>query len=194
MKVVAIAGASGAGKTWATERLVEVLRDLKVVVLPLDAYYYSCTDAEVAGYDFDRPEAVDLPLLVQHLADLRRGASICRPVYDFATNRRTGEVEVAGDVDVIVVEGLFALHDAALRASCDVLAFVEERESVCLKRRILRDVSDRGRAYTDALAHLDQINQGLDLYVAPSRAHATIAGGSVHVAAGLVRAILCGGE
>jgi len=193
MKVVAVAGASGAGKTWVTERLVEVLRDLKVVVLPLDAYYHGCTETEAPTYDFDRPEAVDLSLLVQHLDDLRRGASIRRPVYDFATHRRTGEVEVGGDADLVVVEGLFALHDAALRASCDVLAFVDERESVCLKQRILRDVSERGRSYTDALDHLEAINRGLDLYVAPSRAHAELVGSSVNVASWLVRTILGGG-
>lgn len=193
MHVIAIAGPSGAGKTYATMLVQDVLHDLKVVVLPLDAYYRDdVARGRYPGPDFDDPQMVDLALAAQHIDALRAGTGVCRPVYDFVRQRRTEKtVEVSGEADVVLVEGLFALHDAALRGRCDALAFVEERESVCLARRMQRDVKERGRTHASVLDRLDLINRGLDQFVLPSRAHATIVGNAPTVASGLVRAVLC---
>jgi uridine kinase len=149
-----------------------------MIVLPVDMYYFGCTPEETPTYDFDTPAAIDMELLAQHIDALRRGESIQRPVYDFAEHRRTGRtVEVsASQCDLVIVEGLFALSSDLIRARCDLLVYVDERESICLKRRLLRDVEERGRDFRDALDHLDDINRGLDAHVVPSKAHAHVVG------------------
>ena len=46
---------------------------------------------------------------------------------------------------IIIVEGLFALHKPVGDA-LDIKVFVEADVETCLKRRIQRDVKERGRA------------------------------------------------
>ena len=192
MKVIALAGPSGAGKSWACERVAEILHDLRVEVLPLDAYYFG----ESGGLrpNFDDPESVDLALVAEHIAELRAGRSVQRPVYDFRTHTREEGTAEVRPADVLIVEGIFALHCPTVRVAADVLAYIEERESVCLRRRIVRDERERGRSYTDALERLDAINHGLDTFVAPSKAHATLVGNAPTVVAGVIRSVLMGGR
>lgn len=191
--LVGIAGPSGSGKSWVATKLQETFSDAsspRILVLPVDAYYFGCSSEEAPTYDFDTPRAIDMALLAEHLDALREGRPFERPVYDFATHSRTDRtVPIAPRYDVVLIEGLFALASEEIRARCDLLAYVEERESVCLKRRILRDVVERGRDFRDALDHLDAINRGLDRYIAPSREHATVAGCSGWVIVELVKSI-----
>ena len=186
---VGIAGPSGSGKTWVTEHIREAFPG-RILVLAIDCYYFGCTPEETPTYDFDTPEAVDMALLAQHLDALREGKSIQRPVYDFAEHRRTGiTVAISPNYDVVIIEGIFALSSELIRGRCDLRAYVDERESICLKRRILRDVEERGRDFRDALDHLDDINRGLDAHVVPSRAHAHVVGDGDAVLAEILRKI-----
>ena len=55
--------------------------------------------------NFDHPDSLENTLLAQHVADLLRGATIQRPVYDFATHTRTPETRSVEARPVILCEG-----------------------------------------------------------------------------------------
>ena len=61
MKIIAVAGGSGCGKTFFTALMVERLQN--AVVLPLDNYYYDRPDSIPSDlYNFDRSQAFDFEL------------------------------------------------------------------------------------------------------------------------------------
>lgn len=150
--VIAIAGASGSGKTTLARRLAGALGAPDVAVVPVDAYYRdrpSATPGERAAANYDAPDAIDASLLESHLALLRAGRSVERPVYDFRTHRRTRASRLVRPGRYLVVEGILALHWPALRALYDMTVFVEIDEATALARRLARDIRERGRDEKD---------------------------------------------
>jgi len=98
-------------------------------------------------WNFDIPDAIDGPLLQQHLETLRSGTEIARPTYDFVTHTRTSDTERIADRYLILVEGLFVLHWEAIRRLFHLTIFVKVSEQYGLARRIARDVQERGRSH-----------------------------------------------
>jgi len=145
--IVGVAGASGSGKTTLCRALAERL-GADCVVLEMDRYYRDLSHLSPADretVDYDRPDALDLALLVEHLGELAAGHAAAVPVYDFATHTRRPVGEILPPARVVLVEGLFCLAHDALRECFDVSVFVDACASVCLDRRVARDVAARGR-------------------------------------------------
>ncbi|MBX7244894.1 MAG: hypothetical protein K1X53_05310 [Candidatus Sumerlaeaceae bacterium] len=93
LRIIIIAGPSSSGKTTTTIKMSERLAEkgIEVVALNLDNYFHNLeTHPQDAfgDYDFERPEALDLALINQHLADLLKGKEIQTPIYDFKTGLR----------------------------------------------------------------------------------------------------------
>jgi uridine kinase len=143
--LIGIAGPSCAGKTELARRLADLL-DAPIVAL--DSYYYSLGHLPLeqrARSNFDVPDLLDAALLARHVGQLARGEEIHVPVYDFARHTRTTGVRVVRPTRYVLIEGLFALHWEAVRERLGVKLYVGAPEDVCLKRRIERDVRERGR-------------------------------------------------
>ena len=146
--VIAIAGASGCGKTTLAGRAAAALGAPAAAVLPLDAYYRDrpdATAAERAAANYDAPDALDAALLQAHLIQLRAGRSIERPVYDFRTHRRTEATRRVRPGRYLAVEGILALYWPPLRALYDATVFMHIDEETALARRIDRDGRFRER-------------------------------------------------
>src|SRR5215469_1438105 len=85
--VVGVAGGTGAGKTTVVRAIIEAVGQERVAVLSEDAYYREyahLSEAERAGINWDHPDAIETPLLLEHIRRLQRGEAVERPVYDFA--------------------------------------------------------------------------------------------------------------
>ena len=136
--VIGVAGGSCSGKSFVSDILANAV---KGTILPMDDYYRGISSTEDGN--FDKPDALDLELLRRHLAQLREGKSIRKPIYDFKTHARSG-YEVFKAPKIIIVEGLFALHNI-LCSELDVRIFVEADTETRLRRRTERDIRERGR-------------------------------------------------
>src|SRR5215813_2254144 len=104
---VGIAGGTGSGKTTVAAKLKSALPDEAVVIIDHDAYYKDRSGMprhERDRLNFDHPDALDNELLVSHLDELARGASIEIPVYDFVTHSRRAERRKIDPVPVVIVE------------------------------------------------------------------------------------------
>ena len=99
MKIFAVAGGSGMGKTLFTKMLGERLP--KSVVLPMDQYYFDKPDDIPAEkYDFDSPQALDFRLFHKALNELDAGNPVRMPQFDYVHAKRTKEYVkiVPGDI------------------------------------------------------------------------------------------------
>jgi uridine kinase len=93
LKVVIITGPSSSGKTTTTIKVGQRLSrvGIRLVTLNVDHYFFDLEmhpKDEFGDYDFETPQALDLPLVSEHLARLVRGEQVLIPFYDFKTGKR----------------------------------------------------------------------------------------------------------
>jgi uridine kinase len=141
MKIIAVAGGSGCGKTLFTALMVERLP--KTVVLPLDSYYYDRPDHIPSDqYDYDSSQAFDFELYQQHLAQLSSGESVQKPSFVYETGKRATEfTEIVPD-KYLIIEGLHVLLHQNIRQLLSFSFYLESPLDVAVSRRCLRDVKD----------------------------------------------------
>jgi uridine kinase len=148
--VVGIAGATGSGKTTVARRLTEALPRGSAALLQHDSYYRDRSDLtyeQRCELNFDHPESLETPLMVEHLQQLRAGKAVRVPIYDFTTHRRLVETHRLEPGAVLVVEGILVLADADLRSMLDIKVFVDTDADIRVFRRIRRDIEQRGRSF-----------------------------------------------
>ena len=148
MLIIGIAGGTGSGKTTVVRKIIESLPAGEVVLLPQDSYYKDSSHVPAEkrqSINFDHPDAFDWPLLSAQVAALRRGESIEQPVYDYLTCSRQPRTIHIEPREVVIIEGIMALFDPALRAMMDLKVFVDTDPDERLIRVIQRDMLERGR-------------------------------------------------
>jgi len=146
--IIGIAGGSGAGKTNIAQKIVDALGKAKVLIICQDSYYHDrkhLLPEDRCNVNYDHPDAVDNELLIQHLRLLASGFSAEIPCYDLCSHMRLKDCMVVGPADVIIVEGLFVLVGSSLRDLLDIKVFIEADDDIRFIRRLVRDVSKRGR-------------------------------------------------
>ena len=172
--VIGIVGGSGSGKTTLARGLQALTERYGNVVISQDNYYRGLSAATNAyNYNFDDPSALDLDLLAAHLALLKTGRSVRMPLYDFETHRRLAGTETVAPAPLMIVEGLFLYALPALRAVFDLRFFVDVPADERLRRRIDRDVRERGRTEREIVAQFnEQVEPMYIRHVEPTRQHA----------------------
>jgi uridine kinase len=145
--LIGIAGRSGAGKSEIARQLGAWLPG-KTEAVSLDSYYWAMDHvplAERGNVNFDHPDSLDWPLIVEHIEALSRGEMIAEPIYIFATHTRAVEKRPVMPSRYVILEGLFTLHDARVRDRLDAKIYIETPDEVCFERRKVRDIVERGR-------------------------------------------------
>jgi uridine kinase len=177
MKIVAITGGSGAGKTTLARALAKRLGAGAVVIAEDD--YYRCAstirDFDAATHNFDEPAAKEHDLLREHLALARGGEAFDKPVYDLVTHRRQPHVERIAHADVLIVDGIHLLASSDLRETFDLKVYIDADEALRLGRRMIRDVEMRGRTPRSVLTQFfTAVRPMHDQHIEPQRAFADI--------------------
>jgi uridine kinase len=67
------------------------------------------------------------------------------PVYSFEKHSRLDKTTTIYSPHVLILEGIFALHDQRVLDLLDLRIFCEADGDLCLSRRIVRDIRERGR-------------------------------------------------
>lgn len=172
-RIIAVCGGSGSGKTTLVSRLSQERGRDNIMVLHMDHYYKDLshlTPQERDRCNFDHPDALELSLLREQVAQLREGQAIERPTYDFASHTRTGETVRLNPPNLIVIDGILALHDAELRKFFDLKIYVDVDDDVRFIRRLRRDVEERGRTVDSVIGqYLASVKEMHELYVAPQK-------------------------
>ena len=175
--VIGIAGGTGSGKTTLMNNLIRRFED-HVTVLSHDNYYKrhdEMTYEERCALNYDEPAALETDLMTRHLDQLRRGEAIDCPVYDFARHNRSDEVIRIVPRQVIIVEGILIFEDQPLRDLMDIRICVDTDADVRLRRRIKRDVNERGRSLESVLTQYQNTVKPMhEKYVEPSKKYAHV--------------------
>jgi uridine kinase len=192
VKLVTIAGPSSSGKTTFSKRLSIQLRvnGVRPVGLSLDDYYVDRekTPHDADGkLDFEAIEAIDLPLLNEHLDRLLKGEKVETPRYDFATGKRSGQekwhsLQISPN-DVLIVEGIHGLNERLTSSIPAVHKFrvyvsaltqltVDNSERVFtsdsrLLRRIVRDRLFRGYRAERSIDMWPSVRRGEQQHIFP---------------------------
>ena len=176
--IVGIAGGSGSGKSTVARRIAGSLAAPDVAFIDMDAYYRNFAHLpldERRRVNWDHPDALDIDLLVDHLALLRAGMPVDKPTYDFVTHTRTAHVERIEPGRVVVIDGILLFADERVRAHCDVKVFVDADADIRLIRRIRRDMTERGRPLDEILTQYLSTVQPMHLqFVEPSKRYADV--------------------
>ena len=167
--IIAIGGPSCAGKTELSKYLSALL---PAPILPIDAYYINLDNLalhERCHFNFDEPTALDHYLLRQHIEMLAAGRAIDRPTYDFQTHTRAVATEHIAPGNFVILEGLFALYWDDIRPFLGTKFFVDAPDEVCLSRRSVRDVRERGRTPESVIEQYEKtVRPMAQLYVRPT--------------------------
>jgi len=178
MLTVGIAGGTGSGKTTVVRKLIEMLPPGEVVILPQDSYYKDNSHISIEErqkINFDHPDAVEWPLLMAHLAELREGRPIEMPIYSYLTCLRSKETVPIKPAEVVVVEGILVLVDPGLRSMLDIKVFVDADADDRLGRVIQRDIVERGRSVLTVLERYNMTVKPSHLqFIEPSKRYADI--------------------
>ena len=176
--VIGICGGTGSGKTTITRRVVEALSEANAIVLSHDWYYKDRPELsleERALLNYDHPDSIETPLLVEHLKKLRAGEAIERPTYDFATYSRLPEMVRTEPRPAIIVEGILIFEDAALRELMDIKIFVDTDADIRLIRRLKRDINKRGRTMESVVEQYKNTVRPMHIeFVEPSKRFADV--------------------
>jgi uridine kinase len=187
--IVLIAGPSSSGKTTFSRRLsVQLLANgISPYPLELDHYFIERdkTPLDKDGKpDYEAIEALDLPLLAEHLEGLVSGDKVHLPRYNFISGMREG-----GDVvqlhkgQVLILEGIHGLNPRlipGLLAGRAFKVYVSALTQVNLDRhnrvsttdtrlirRIVRDARERGYSATQTISRWEAVRRGEKRYIFP---------------------------
>ena len=178
MYVIAITGGTGSGKTTLVQSIIDKIPNKKILYLSSDSYYKhnpKLSFSEREKINYDEPEAVDFNLLKQHISDLKEGKCIKVPKYCFKTHLRKNEYSLASPKKTLFIEGILILSNFELRKEFNLKIFLECDRDLRLKRRVYRDVNQRGRNEKDVI---DLFSKRLDSmhkeYVIPVKKYCDI--------------------
>jgi uridine kinase len=171
--VIGIAGGTGSGKTTVTNAILDRLDTSRVNVIQHDSYY---RDLSAHGgltpdkVNFDHPDSLETPLLIEHVRALRAGRSIDQPIYNFTTHRRMDATLRIDPREIIIIDGILIFVDKELRELMDIRIFVDTDADERLIRRIRRDILERGRSIESVMNQYTQTVKPMHLeFVEPSK-------------------------
>ena len=194
MLIIGIAGGTGSGKTTVVKKLINLLPENQVVILPQDSYYRDSSDKpleERLEMNFDHPDSIEWELLAKHLKELKSGNSIEQPIYSYLTCTRAKETIPIKPCKVVIVEGILILSSPELREMLNLKVFVDADADDRLIRVINRDIVERGRSVNKVMERYEHTVKPMHLqFIEPTKRFADIIvpqGGNNEVAIDILR-------
>ena len=175
---IAVAGGTGSGKTTVSNALLKRVGTQNIAYLPHDTYYKDINHIPLEQRNlrnFDHPDALDTPLLIEHVRQLQQWQSVDIPIYDFTHHQRTDRTRRVEPQPIILVEGILILAERELRELCDVKIFVDTDADVRFIRRLKRDIAERGRTVDSVIEQYLETVRPMHLkFVEPSKRYADV--------------------
>src|SRR6516162_1190903 len=170
--ILGVVGDSAAGKTTITRWLVRVLGEDNVAHICTDDYHrYDRKQRAELGITPLHPDCNHLDIIAQHLAHLRSGEAILKPVYRHKDGTFGPPVYVHPE-RFTVIEGLLGYYLPVMRDVYDVRVFLNPPEELRRKWKVQRDCSRRGYTTDEVLAELDRREPDSEAFIRPQRRYA----------------------
>ncbi len=146
--VISVAGGSGSGKTTVANKIIQKFKKSEVRIIRLDDYYkkLDLPFEERKLVNYDHPDSLDFDLFVEQIKELIDGKEINKPLYDYSMHQRKDETELIEPSRILILEGILVLEDERIRDLSDIKIYVDTDSDLRFIRRMLRDISERGRS------------------------------------------------
>ena len=190
IKMVLVAGPSSSGKTTFSKRLSVQLMTCgyRPVPISLDDYFVPRSQTpldEKGDYDYETIDALNLPLLAEHLQQLFDGKDVELPRYDFVTGESvpSGNHLKLSPHDIVVIEGIHALNPRLTEVIDDLYKYkiyvsalttiqLDNHNYISpsdnrLMRRIVRDAQFRGSSAKDTIRRWPSVRAGERKWIIP---------------------------
>lgn len=153
--IIGIAGGSGSGKTFFLNCFLQHFTIDEVCLVSQDDYYYpvaqNMTPEEIALYNFDLPETIDDKQFVADINHLIAGETVYKKEYTFNNPNAVPKILEKKPAPILIIEGLFIFHFKQIAEKIDLRIFLEADEEVALRRRLKRDLIERGYSEDDVM-------------------------------------------
>jgi len=171
--IIGISGGSGSGKTSFIKSLMNHFLPHEVCLISLDNYYKPKEQQPIDAngiQNYDTPESIDFEQFMHDLATIIEGKEVQRLEYDFNNPNYVPSMLTFNRAPVIVLEGVFLYCYQQLENMIEFRIFIETQEHLRLKRRILRDIKERGYPVDETLYYIEHhVTPGYAKYVEPYR-------------------------
>ena len=176
--IIGITGGSGSGKTRFLKSLLNHFSKKEVCLISQDNYYKERAEQPIDDkgvQNFDLPESIDFEAYKDDIISLREGKTVERAEYTFNNpNVEPGKIEM-NSAPVIVVEGIFVLYYKDIADMLDLKVFIDAKDHIKLKRRIIRDERERGYDLDDVLYRYEHhVMPTYDKYIKPYKSDADL--------------------
>jgi phosphoribulokinase len=172
--ILGVVGDSAAGKTTITRGLVRVLGEEHVAHICTDDYHrYDRNERAELGITPLHPDCNHMDIIAQHLAHLRAGEAILKPVYRHKDGTFGAPVYVQ-PARFTIIEGLFGYYLPEMRDIYDVRVFLNPPEELRRRWKVQRDCSRRGYTTDQVLADLDRREPDSEAFIRPQRRFADL--------------------
>jgi uridine kinase len=176
--IIGVTGGTASGKTTVSDAILERVGIDRIAYIQHDSYYRDLSHLpleERRKLNFDHPDALETELLVKHLRQLKAGAPVEVPIYDFATYQRGDQTRRVEPRRVIMVEGILIFVDRELREMMDVKLYVDTDADLRLIRRLQRDIQERERTLDTVIdQYLNTVRPMHLEFVEPSKRYADV--------------------
>ena len=171
--LIGIAGGTGSGKTSIANDLLKKFGSDQLIVIEQDSYYKNNSALSIDErnqQNFDHPDAIDIELFNKQLVSLLGGKSVEIPIYDFSIHNRRNQRQFVKPCKIIVIEGILTLYFQSLRKLMNIKVFVDTPDNIRFKRRLSRDVKERGRTIKSVTNQYEKtVKPMYNQFVKPSR-------------------------
>ncbi|XP_077012931.1 uridine-cytidine kinase 2 isoform X3 [Tamandua tetradactyla] len=185
--LIGVSGGTASGKSSVCAKIVQLLgqnevdyRQKQVVILSQDSFYRVLTSEQKAKalkgqFNFDHPDAFDNELIFKTLKEITEGKTVQIPVYDFVTHSRKEETVTVYPADVVLFEGILAFYSQEVRDLFQMKLFVDTDADTRLSRRVLRDISERGRDLEQILSqYITFVKPAFEEFCLPTKKYADV--------------------
>ena len=176
MYIIGITGGTGSGKTTIINEINKLVDSSKICFLSSDSYYKNNAKLnfnERDNLNYDTPDAIDFNLLIKHINMLKHGKGINVPNYCFSTHLRLENSTFLEYKKVLIIEGILILANEILREIIDYSVFLDCPPEIRFKRRLDRDVKERGRSITEIKKrYIEMCEPMYKKFIFPSRLNA----------------------
>ncbi|MDQ6775667.1 MAG: phosphoribulokinase [Actinomycetota bacterium] len=172
--MLGVVGDSGSGKTTLTRGLVRILGEAQVTRVAADDYHrYDRRQRAEHGISPLDPAGNYLDVLERHIAHLRAGEPILKPIYRHNDGTFLASQYVR-PAQFTIVEGMLGFHTAALREAYDVRVYMAPPEELRRQWKVQRDITRRGYTTDEVLAELDRREGDAEVHIRPQQRYADI--------------------
>jgi len=178
--IIGIAGGSGSGKTRLVKNILSELSDTKTISIEVDSYYKDLSHLsfqEREKNNFDHPNSIEFELLYQHLKEILNNKKIETPLYNYKEHIRdkNNVKTIEENIQIILLEGIFALYDQKIRDLMEIKIFVDTPSDIRILRRIKRDINKRKRTIESVIEQYNKTVRPMFIkHVKPTKEYADL--------------------